>query len=463
MKNGLVTQGDKDYLFHEYTLSLCHICLLPAPAKIILKKNKVYIQKICKTHGNFTELLEEDASFYLNQSLYAKPGTKSKVQTKTIKGCPYDCGLCPDHEQHTCIGLIEVTNFCNLKCPTCYASSGEGKFLSLKKIDKMMDFYQDSEFDNAELLQISGGEPTTHPQILEIIQMACDKKFKYIMLNTNGLRIAGDLKFVEKLSRFKKGFEIYLQFDGLEPNTYLYHRGRDLTKVKQIAIENLIKYKIPITFASTIEKGINDHEIGKIFEFALNTSYIRGVNFQPVAFFGRLRNIKNTNRITRTGIINSLEQQTNGIIKKSDFIPLPCHPERVAFSYLYKTKNGFIPITRKLNNIKYIDFIRNTFTFKPEDFSQKMLKNFSSTCDCLSLLKDIRPLIPIGYLLKSEEKKQEFINNKTFRVSVVSFVDAYNFDMKSMKKECVHIITPDLKKIPFSTFNLIHRQKYATA
>lgn len=448
---------DNDYIFQEFTYSLCPNCLQTIPAKIVLKSDSVYLSKFCKKHGHFLDLLEEDSDFYLSQSQYCKPGTRSKVQTKTVKGCPYDCGLCPDHEQHTCIGLIEVTNRCDLRCPTCYANSGQGGFLSLKKIEKMMAFYQDAEFNKAELLQISGGEPTTHPQIIEILKMAKEKGFKYLMLNTNGLRIARDINFVQELSQLGEGFEVYLQFDGFAKKTYEQLRGKDLTEVKKKAIENLSSYKIPITFASTIEKGVNDHEIGRIFEFALNTPIIRGVNFQPIAYFGRLNNPHPEDRITRTGIISRLEQQTNKIILKSDFIPLPCHPERVAFSYLYKTKEGFIPVTRKIKDPRYLPLIKNTFTFKPEDFTKKLTENFATCCN---LLKDLRPLIPINYFLKDKEQKQEFINENTFRVSVVSFIDAFNFDMKSMKKECVHIITPDLKRIPFSTYNLIHRKNH---
>lgn len=205
---------DRDYIFHEFTTSLCPKCLKNVSAKIIFKNNKVFLKKYCKKHGEQEELLEEDIEYYKTKRNYDKPGTISKTQNKTKKGCPFDCGLCPVHDQHTCIGLIEVTNRCNLKCPTCYAKSGEGKDLSLKKISKMMDFMVKSEGGESEILQISGGEPTLHPEIIKIVELARTKKIKYVMLNTNGLRIAEEEDFVKELSKFKKRFEIYLQFDG---------------------------------------------------------------------------------------------------------------------------------------------------------------------------------------------------------------------------------------------------------
>jgi len=453
---------DKDYQFIESTISLCPECLKRVDAKIILKNNMIFVIKNCSEHGDFEEIMEENAEYYLGRMLYTKPGSVSKTQTVRKNNCPYDCGLCPEHEQHTCIGLIEVTNDCDLKCPVCYARSGTGGPLAMKKIDEMLDLYLDSEFGNAEILQISGGEPTTHPDIIEIIKLARKKKVKYVMLNTNGLRIAEDEPFVKELSQFIGGFEIYLQFDGFNESTYKHLRGRPLLDVKLKAIANLEKYNIPITLVSTIERGVNDKEIGKIVEFGINSKCIRGINFQPVAFFGRLNGVSRKNRITITGIIADIDKQTKGTIKKSDFIPLPCNVDRVAITYLYKNKGEFIPLMRNLDLKNYVPVIRNTFKFNPEEFLKDLTKNaFCSTkscCNYLGLLGDFQKIIPKSYFLKSKKERIQYVSENTFRISVTSFVDAYNFDMKSMKKECVHIITPDLKKIPFSSYNIIHRK-----
>ena len=436
-------------------------------AKVIIKDGSVYLLKRCEEHGESTALVEEDAKYYLSTPEYNKPGTTCKTQTAIREGCPFDCGLCPDHEQHGCIGLIEVTNFCNLRCPTCYATSGEGDFLSMKKIEEMMDFLLDSEYGEGEILQISGGEPTMHPQIIEIIKLARQKGVKYVLLNTNGLRIAADENFVKELSQFEGRFEIYLQFDSFDDKIYQDFRGKKLWEIKKKAIDNLTKYKIPITLVATIKKGMNDQEIGKIVKFGIDTKYIRGVNFQPIAYFGRMGGLdKDQDRITITGIINCIEKQLNGMIKKSDFIPLPCDVDRVAITYLYRLKDEFIPIIRNINAKEYLPIIRNTFKFDPEDILKDITENvFSSACGCekgccapIDFLGKLKPIIPAKFFLKSKKEKMEYVSENTFRISIVSFVDAYNFDMKSMKKECVHIITPELKKIPFSAYNMIHRK-----
>ncbi len=455
--------NQRDYRFIDSTISLCPECLKRIDAKVILKNGSIYLQKRCKQHGEMEILLEEDGDYYLKRGDYDKPGSISKPQTEIKNGCPFDCGLCPDHEQHTCNGLIEVTDECDLNCKFCYANSGKKGFLSFEKIGEMMDLFLDSEFGNAEILQISGGEPTLHPQIIEIIKLARNKKIKYVLLNTNGLRIASDENFVKELSQFKGRFEIYLQFDSFDDKTYQDFRGKKLWDIKKKAIENLVRYKIPITLVSTIKKGVNDQEIGKIVKFGLDTKYIRGVNFQPIAYFGRMGGLNQSqDRITITGIINCIEKQLNGMVKKNDFIPLPCDVDRVAITYLYRLKDEFVPIMRSINTKEYLPVIRNTFKFDPEDILKDITESVfcksKSCCNYLDFLKKLKPLIPAKFFLKSPKEKMEYVSENTFRISIVSFVDAYNFDMKSMKKECVHIITPDLKKIPFSAYNMIHRK-----
>ncbi len=453
---------DRKYIYHESTTSICPKCLERIPAKIILKDDKVFLKKFCKTHGEQEELFEEDIEYHLNKRSFDKPGTISKTQTEINKGCPFDCGLCPNHDQHTCIGLIEVTNSCNLGCPTCYANSGKGEPLSLNKISEMLDFFIESEGGEAEILQISGGEPTTHPEIIKIIELARTRNIRYVMLNTNGIRIGEDENFVKELSKFKGKFEVYLQFDGFDSKTYSHLRGRDLSKLKLKAIENLIKYEIPITLVTTIEKGINDKQIGKIIEFGIKTKCIRGINFQPVAYFGRLKNVDTSKRITLSGVINLIEEQVPDLFEKGDIIPLPCNVERVAVTYMAKSENGkFIPITRNVKVKSYLPLIDNTFAFDADKILKNKAKEVftgAGCCSCMKFIKDIKNIIPLSFALKSKEEKIKYINENTFRISITSFIDVYNFDLKSMQKECVHIITPELTKIPFSSYNMFYRK-----
>lgn len=452
----------RDYTYIEHTISICPICMTRVDAKIVEKDNSVFILKNCPEHGNACELLEEDAAYYHRRKLFDKPGNTFDCQTTSREGCPFDCGLCPEHEQHTCVGLIEVTNNCNLKCPVCFADSGgNSPYLSIETFEKMVDFYILSEGGKSDILQISGGEPTLHPEIIQLIEVARMKNLDYVMLNTNGIRIAGDEDFVKELSRFKGGFEVYLQFDGFDDSTHTYFRGRELSSIKQKAIENLNKWNIPTTLVCTVERGVNENEIGGIVTLGLSTRCVRGINFQPVGYFGRLPESKTEDRLTITSVIRLIEEQSSKMIRKTDFIPLPCNADRVAITYFYKDKtNSFIPLTRDIDVKKYLPFIKNTFKFDPDDFLQELSANIFSKdcCNAMGLFKDFTKLIPMNYVFKSEQEKIDYVSDNTFRISITSFVDAYNFDIKSAQKECVHIITPELKKVPFSTYNLLHRK-----
>jgi uncharacterized radical SAM superfamily Fe-S cluster-containing enzyme len=447
--------------FHESTTSICSVCQKRIPAKIVLKDNGVFILKTCSEHGSQLEILEEDAEYHLSKRRFDKPGTQSITQTQTNKGCPYDCGLCTEHDQHTCIGLLEITNQCNLKCPVCYADSGKEEYLSLESIDQILDFFVESENGDAEILQISGGEPTLHPNLFKIIDLAMKKNIRFVMVNTNGIKFAEDPEFFNQLKPYESGFEIYLQFDGFKESTHKHFRGKDVRDIKRKAIDNLLEKKIPITLVSTIEEGINDDEIGKIIEFGMETDGIRGINFQPVAYFGRNGSAPSDNRITLSGIIKRIENQLGNTFHSGDIVPLPCNVERVAVSYLIRKNGIFEPITRKVKVDSYLPVIDNTFAFDIDKFVGDQMQNIRNElqlCDCFKLVKDIHNLIPKNYFLKNEKGKKKYIDENTFRISVTSFVDRFNFDMKSIQKECVHVLTPDKKRIPFSAYNMFYRE-----
>jgi uncharacterized radical SAM superfamily Fe-S cluster-containing enzyme len=426
-------------------------------ADIVEQRGSVFLVKHCVQHGVMRELLEEDAAFYRRRLEFDKPGTPSRMQTEHRLGCPFDCGLCPHHQQHTCIGLIEVTNACDLSCPLCYAVSGTGSFLPLDTIERMMDLYVSSEYEQPDILQISGGEPTLHPQILDIIALARTKGFKYVMLNTNGLRIARDDAFAEALGRFKGSFELYLQFDGFHPAALKKLRGRDISDVKRAVFRQIAHYKIPTTLVATIARGVNDDQVGNILSFAMEADFVRGVNFQPMAYFGRLPDgIAPQDRVTLTGIIRRIEEQTKGAMTMQDFVSLPCHVDRVALTYLQRSNAGeWVPLPRRLDLREFVPAIKNSFAFSLDDALE------STACCSLTRGKKqtLGSILLNAAKLKTLQQRAKYLNEDLFRITVTSFIDAYNFDLQSMQKECVHIITPDLRKIPFSAYNMIHRAK----
>ncbi len=187
----------RKYTYYDFTISLCPECLRRIDAKIVFEDGKVYMLKTCPEHGFHKVVIATDIEYYKNTRNYNKPSeTPLKFNNKVHYGCPYDCGLCTDHEQHSCLTLVEITDRCNLACPTCYTMSSPhyGRHRTLEEVERMLDIIVASE-GTPDVVQLSGGEPTIHPQFFEILDIAKTKPIKHLMVNTNGIRIAQDPRF----------------------------------------------------------------------------------------------------------------------------------------------------------------------------------------------------------------------------------------------------------------------------
>src|SRR2546421_8944256 len=281
---------DRPYLFYELTNSVCSTCLRKVEAKVVIQEGRVYMHKWCPEHRLQKVLISTDAEYYKLSRQTIKPGQMPlKFNTPIRWGCPYDCGLCPDHEQHSCLTLVEITDQCNLTCPVCYSESSPQRTThrSLEQIEFMLDCVVRDEAE-PDVVQISGGEPTIHPQFFEVLDLAKARPIKHLMVNTNGLRIAHDADFTRRLADYMPGFEVYLQFDSLNPSSLRELRGEDLSDVRRKAIDRLNEHNISTTLVVTLKKGLNDGEIGETIDFGLKQRCVRGITFQPIQHAGRL-------------------------------------------------------------------------------------------------------------------------------------------------------------------------------
>lgn len=446
----------KNYIYYDHTISLCTTCHKRINAKIVFEGDNVYMLKSCKEHGFQKVLIADDKEFYKQIRNYNKASEyPNKPHTETLYGCPYDCGICPDHEQHSCLTLIEITDRCNLTCPTCYASSSPtyGNHRSLEEIEKMLDIIVESETE-PDVVQISGGEPTVHPHFFEVLNIAKKKPIKHLMVNTNGIRIANDKDFAKKLADYMPAFEIYLQFDSFKGEVLEQMRGRDLTDIRKKALENLNEYNISTTLVVTLQKGLNDDEIGKIIEFALQQPCVRGVTFQPTQVSGRLLNFNTTtDRLTNTEVRRKILEQTT-IFAANDLIPVPCNPDALIMAYALKLGGQTIPLTRLIDPELLLNSSRNTIVYEQEkelhNYVMKMFSTGNSPEAAGSFFHHLLCCLPSIIA-------PDFTYDNLFRVIIMNFMDAYDFDVRAIKKSCVHIVHPDGKVIPFETMNLFYR------
>ena len=448
----------RPYLFYDVVVSICSTCYQKIEAKTVFQDGKVFMLKRCPQHGHERVLIADDVDYYRRcREVFIKPPEMPLVYNTPVKwGCPYDCGLCSDHEQHSCLTLVEICDYCNLRCPVCYAASGPERqqFRDLKQIEKMLDAVVRNE-GHPDVVQLSGGEPTMHPDFFAIVEMAKARPIRHLMVNTNGVRIAQEEDFAARLAEYKEDFEVYLQFDSFEREPLIQLRGADLRRIRVDALERLNRHNISTNLVVTLKKGLNDHEIGRTIDFALEQPCVRGVTFQPIQDAGRLENFDPaTDRLTLTEVRRKILEQTN-VFRQEDVIPVPCHPDSLAMAYALKLGGKVTPLTSMIPPEILINGAANTILYEQEDVVRdNLFRLFATNHSPRSGAGSLRELL---CCLPKIFVPDSISYENVFRVIIMQFIDAHSFDVRSVKKTCVHIVHPDGRLIPFDTYNLFYR------
>lgn len=422
------------YRLMKETTGRCPECHAPAPAQVFQRDGQVFLQRTCPEHGPAESRISSDARFY-NVS-------------KGSGCCGDDCGCEPSgatsanlfEELSTCIALIEIVDSCNLACPTCFADSPAQKEVDCMSIENFKQRVQGviDRKGKIEILQLSGGEPTLHPNFFEILEWSqSHADIDYVLVNTNGVRLANDSRFAEELDRRYKrgGLQLYLQFDGVQEAAQKALRGLDLRKSKQRAIEvagAMDGGGLPITLAMTVTQDNLPH-LWDTVEYGLQYSHIRGVAFQPFFESGRsCSNGKPFEHLNPADIILSLTGHSDSLVSSRDFTPLPCgDPNCHTIGYLLKTSEGIRSIADYVDFSQVQGFLSNRLTWSLEDLAQ---------CGC-----DQEPL---GDVLK----QLEIDESKTFRLFIKPFMDAHSWDDDRIDRCCTHVIRPDGKLDSFCRY-----------
>jgi hypothetical protein len=475
----------RDHVFLGTTQSLCPECLALVPAKIIARKGRIYFRKRCPTHGVREDFVCSDARQYDRMEFSVEGKIPAQFGTTPDRGCPYDCGLCTEHEQHTCVGLVEITSACNLRCPMCYASSGPGgHHLSFEDCRRAIDRLVEVE-GRAEVLQLSGGEPTIHPEFLRILEYGCAQAIDLVMINSNGIRFAHDPDFTAKVAEFRHRLEVYLQFDGFSQHVSNSLRGESLTDTKLQAVENLGRHGIRVILVTTLQAGVNEQEIGAIVRYGLERPWVTGVSFQPATYSGRYVLPGDLERrITFPDVVRAVAEQTGGLFREDDFLPLPCaHPNCHSLTYAYRAGGTVIPLTRFIDARKHLDILANGITFTRLRARQLIERYLGKVGGCASECDQEEPstesapanLVAAmaglehgsGGAEKVSTAASDFFQRAlaeqlspadVFRITITSFLDAFNFDVRRLMKCCIHHVLPSGHVIPFCAYNVLYRE-----
>lgn len=458
-----------DHYFKQ-TTSTCPGCLSLLTAQVVIRDGKVFFLKDCETCGPSEALVSENAQYYVDAYSYSRAGTEPlKFATEAKQGCPTDCGTCGDHEQHTCLPIIEITDYCNLECPICIVNNQNANHLSNKAFAKMIDRLVENE-GQCESIALSGGEPTSHPRILELIDIATREEIGRVVVITNGLRLGKDRKFAEQLKA--KGAYVALQFDGFTADTHERIRGRDLCEEKSAALRMLKELAIPTQLIFVAARGINEHQIGQIVDMFLSEDHFLSLNFQPAAFTGYGGGQfahDPMDRITIPGVIKAIEEQTQGRLKVSDFAPLPCsHPQCVSLTYLLRLNDGsHLPFGRFVDFKKHGTLLRSSATLgaSPEihDAMHDVIHDVFAHQDEIpradEILAALRRTIDVMFPDRPVSPKEAIKLGELQAKSIFlhHYMDRHDFDLERLRKCCHHYPQVDGRIMPACGFNMFHR------
>jgi uncharacterized radical SAM superfamily Fe-S cluster-containing enzyme len=439
------------------TKSICPRCGVLLDAELAVRAGRVVLSRSCPEHGEFAAVVYGDAERYLEIQRFDKPGERPlERQTEVARGCPHDCGICPEHAQHTCLGIIEVNTACNLDCPICFAESGTGHqahgySLTLEQVEAMLDAFVRAEGE-PESVQLSGGEPSIHPQILEMLAAAKARGIELVMLNTNGIRLARDPRFAPALAEL--GIHVYLQFDGFDEGTQIAIRGRPLTEEKLRALDRCAEAGVTVSLAAAVERGVNEHEAGPILSFGVEHPAVTGVFFQPVTHSGRfLIDSDPLDKLTNSDVIEAICAQLPDWFRADDFVPVPCcSPSCRSATFALYDDEDLIPLPRLVDVEDYLDYVSNRAL--PDLEVRKALEGLWSAkaaggsgpvaarLECVACATAIPP-----------ELRE--VAARGFMVVVQDFQDPYTLDVEKLRKCCVSEITPDGRLIPFCAYNSV--------
>jgi uncharacterized radical SAM superfamily Fe-S cluster-containing enzyme len=426
------------------TTSRCPVCRESAPAEVIRvtrgKEAKVYLKKTCAKHGDSSVCIASDARFYwLAQgdpqnaccggaaccaSDEGQPGTLGRNAAGRGDG--------PFETLSTCLALIEIVNSCNLACPTCFADSPVGA--SGPKLDAVPLSDLQRRIDGViarkgpiEILQLSGGEPTLHPQFFELLAWTqAHPSIGYVLLNTNGVRIATDADFADRLAKtfVERRFQLYLQFDGPQEAGQRELRGADLRAIRDRAIRRCEAMNLPVTLAMTVTPHNLPH-VWAAIEYGLQFPYVRGAAFQPMFLSGRNASAPATpaERLNTADVILAAVAQAAGKLRFEDFTPLPCgDPNCATIGYLLKTPTGIRSVSDFIDFSAMQGFLHDKINYTLGDLSQ---------CGC-----ENQPLAEMMHAFEMTE-------SDTFRLFIKPFMDAWTWDQDRIDRCCTHVIRPD--------------------
>lgn len=435
------------------TESVCPVCLARIKARRVAEGDRVVLRKTCPDHGAFSAVVWRGAPDYEAWGRTVAPSAPpAQCATESRLGCPFDCGLCPEHRQQSCCVLLEVTRRCNLACPVCFAEAGGGDAdPGLEEIGTWLDALRAG--GRVVNIQLSGGEPTMRDDLPAIVALCRAKGFPFVQVNTNGIRIARDPVYLKRLRA--AGLDcVFLQFDGVEDGVHTWIRGRALRAEKERAIENCAGVGVGVVLVPVLVPGVNTGQVGDIVRFAIaRMPTVRTVHFQPITYFGRYPTPPlDSARITIPEVLRLIEAQTAGAFRAADFRPGTAENPYCSFNGRFLVApDGGVQALRVPDGSGCC-----SAAAAPERGGNKAdaagrARSFVArhwAAAPLSSPGGANGGAPDGLDAVLEAQR------RTLCLSGMAFQDAWTLDLDRLRQCYIHVLAPDRRLVPLCAFNL---------
>lgn len=462
------------------TRSICPVCLEPVAAGVYERDREVWLDKRCAEHGWFSALLSSDVRHYYRPAPELTDSAGCCGGGCGVPATAADAsGMAAPWANHSCTILIEITERCNLTCPTCFAGSSpqHANTISMEEFTRQVDRLASGGKRGSDMIQLSGGEPTLHPDFPEMVDLLFARRFDNVCINSNGIKLARPA-FVKQLADRARSHPngalfVYLQFDGFDAGTHAALRGReDLLNIKRRAMDNCERHGISVHPVMTLTRGINDHEVGDFVRLAVDRPSLNNIVIQPAMYSGRYDNPRRRDRITLADTVDLICDQT-GIFAPEDFRPIPCSdPNCFGMAMALRTDRGLLPISRLFPD--YEDWT--------DDGARELIERFTDTLDgpravgaamqwitsaeraerLLQRMDDTELDELLGTLIDTHSSGAS-LWDRVLTISIKPFMDAWTYDQDRIDQCCVHILDREGNPVSFCEFNAINRPRMAAA
>lgn len=456
------------------TKSLCRSCKEAVDAKIVFRNGSVYFDKFCPQHGRQESLVASSAEWYLDCLSFVAPCRPPRQARTAVsgRGCPFDCGPCDSHQQKVYLPVVPIISGCNLDCPICYTvNKNDGAYRMSKEEFRRILQHLKEDHQELDIINFTGGEPTLHPELPELLEMCREAGIERLTISTNGLKLR-DEALVKRMAALDA--RIVLSFDTFKPETDRALLGANTVAAKLEVLDLLQKHNVTVTILPAIASGYNDSEVGDLLNLVLNRSNILSLELHTLCFTGQGGvGFNRSARITIPDLHRRIHEATDGHIASKDFVPSPlAHPHCYSICYLLcLDEGGYVPFTRLMSRADLFNLLDDSLYIEPRE---KLEETFRGVIDRLFAEPDSLPqaeqvlstikrllnrLFPPGGPIPSLTERRRIAERSAKAIYIHSHMDEETFDVGRVMKCCVGVPGPDGTNIPTCSYNVLYREK----